>query len=43
VFLFICGIVGDTFDQRKILTLALMGLGVAFALLGLPGTLGWYN
>ncbi len=43
VFLFVCGVVGDSFDQRKILTIALLGLGVAFALLGLPGTLGWYN
>jgi sugar phosphate permease len=43
IFLFVCGVIGDTFDQRKILTLAMLGLGVSFALLGLPGTLGWYN
>lgn len=43
IFLFVCGIIGDTFDQRKILTLALLGLGISFFLLGLPGYLEWYS
>ena len=43
IFLFICGMMGDSFDQRKLLTGALGGLAICFALLGLPGSLNWYN
>lgn len=43
IFLYICGIAGDSFDQKKILTLAYIGLATCFALLGLPGALDWYN
>ena len=35
-FLYLSGVVGDSFDQRKVLTLAYFGLGIAFLALGLP-------
>jgi MFS transporter, OPA family, solute carrier family 37 (glycerol-3-phosphate transporter), member 3 len=35
-FLYLSGVVGDSFDQRKVLTLAYFGLGIAFFALGLP-------
>lgn len=37
LFLYLSGIVGDRFDQRKVLTGAYIGLGICFAGLGLPG------
>jgi len=36
-FLYLSGIIGDNFDQRRVLTWAYIGLGTAFFLLGLPG------
>ena len=43
IFLYICGMIGDRFDQRKMLTIAMLGLGFAFCLLGLPGAVNWYS
>lgn len=37
IFLYLSGIIGDSFDQRKVLTLAYIGLAISFFLLGLPG------
>jgi len=31
------GVIGDSFDQRKVLTMAYIGLGISFFALGLPG------
>jgi OPA family glycerol-3-phosphate transporter-like MFS transporter 3 len=36
-FLYLSGIIGDSFDQRKVLTLAYLGLGSCFVGLALPG------
>jgi MFS transporter, OPA family, solute carrier family 37 (glycerol-3-phosphate transporter), member 3 len=37
IFLYLSGVIGDTFDQRKVLTMAYIGLGICFFALGLPG------
>jgi len=37
VFLYVCGILGDSYDQRKVLSVAFAGLGVFFFLLSLAG------
>jgi sugar phosphate permease len=36
-FLYLSGVIGDSFDQRKVLTMAFLGLGLSFFGLGLPG------
>ena len=36
-FLYLSGIIGDNFDQRRVLTWAYLGLGTVFFMLGLPG------
>ena len=37
IFLYLSGVIGDSFDQRKVLTIAYIGLGINFFALGLPG------
>ena len=37
IFLYICGVVGDAYDQRKVLTIAFVFLAIFFALLSLAG------
>jgi MFS transporter, OPA family, glycerol-3-phosphate transporter len=41
IFLYVCGIVGDSYDQRIVLTVAFSGLTVFFGLLSLPGFFNW--
>lgn len=40
IFLYICGIMGDRFNPRYLLTMAWAGIGVFFALLALGGYAG---
>ncbi len=37
VFLYVCGILGDNYNQRKVLSIAFAGLGVSFLLLSFAG------
>lgn len=37
VCLYICGVLGDSYDQRKVLSIAFLGLGVFFFLLSVAG------
>ena len=39
IFLYICGVAGDRFDPRKVLTMAFCGIGVFYLLLSLAGFL----
>lgn len=43
VFLYICGILGDSYDQRKVLSVAFAGLGLFFFLLSLAGFLAIHS
>lgn len=39
IFLYICGVAGDRYNPRHILTMAFIGIGIFYALLGLGGFL----
>lgn len=40
-FLYVCGILGDSYNQRYVLSIAFFFLTIFFALLALPGFFGW--
>jgi sugar phosphate permease len=40
-FLYICGILGDSYNQRYVLSVAFLGLAIFIGLLALPGFCGW--
>lgn len=46
ISLYICGMIGDKYNQRTILTIAYLILGISFIMLGVPGllkfTYQWY-
>ena len=43
IFLYINGVVGEVYDQRKLLTIAYINLSICYMMLGIPGFFDWYH
>jgi sugar phosphate permease len=43
IFLYINGVLGEVYDQRKLLTIAYINLSIVYVMLGIPGFFGWYH